>query len=185
MANLLGERLRACRRARGLTLGALALRTGLATSTLSRWESGAFQPGMAELETTLTVLDVSATERMTLLPLVKAPRTVHHLRHAAAELLPASGDLLRAMRLRKGWTQEQTARLAGVSQATLARWERTEVWPNLLHLHTLCTVLDAREPEIVVLTAGPVFSTRSLRILQLQSCSLAARIALNPCAQPT
>ena len=85
---------------------------------------------------------------------MEAPRAVKRLRDVVDISPPVSGDLLRAMRMRRGWTQQATAKRAGIAQGTLARWERTEDWPSAERLHTLCYVLQAQEAELIALTCG-------------------------------
>ncbi len=55
-----------------------------------------------------------------------------------------SGERLRAKRTKAGLSQEALARLLGVTQNTVARWERDEMtpspmlWPALEHV-TICS----------------------------------------------
>src|SRR5207248_1096237 len=58
----LGALLWEWRHRRGLSLGQLARAAGVHKATLSRWEAGARQPRVPELEAALRALDVSATE---------------------------------------------------------------------------------------------------------------------------
>ena len=136
-------------------MGALAQRAGIQVSTLSRWESGQRQPIMSTLESVLTTLTVTESERREVLILLHAPRAIHRLRGLdAASASPAGGDLLLALRQRKGWTQTQTARAMGVAQSQIARWEKNESWPTDDKLHTLCWHLGAGEDEVAALTTG-------------------------------
>lgn len=139
---------------RGLTLGALALKTGANKSTLSRWEAGKRQPSTPELEAVLDALGVSDGQRTEAWERINAPRALHRLRDLTPEGPPASGDLLRAMRLRTRRTQEETARRVGVAQSAVARWERGESWPSPERLQALCFALGAREEEMAALTGG-------------------------------
>lgn len=152
----IGTLLRQWRNARGLTLPAAASRAGVATSTLSRWESGKRSPSIPELEATLAVLGVGGPERAAVLRLLDAPRALRHLRDADGSFvgLPVGGDLLRAMRVRRGLTQTQTARAAGATQGQVAKWETSEAWPDAERLHALCAVLGAQVEEVVALTTG-------------------------------
>lgn len=151
----IGQRLRSLRQRRGLSMGALAQRAGIQVSTLSRWESGQRQPILSTLEPVLTTLTVTESERREILRLLHAPRAIHRLRSLdAAAASPAGGDLLLALRQRKGWTQAQTARAVGVAQSQIARWEKNESWPTTDKLHTLCWHLSAGEDEVAALTAG-------------------------------
>lgn len=58
------------------------------------------------------------------------------------------------MRGRRGLTQAEAARAAGVSQGRLARWEQSEDWPASERLHRLCFALGARPEETAALTGG-------------------------------
>jgi transcriptional regulator with XRE-family HTH domain len=160
IANLLRE----WREERHLSLGGLALRAGVNKSTLSRWEAGIRQPGIHELEAVLDALDITPRQRAQALSRIEAPRAIQRLRRMAENAPPVSGDLLRAMRLRQGLTQEAVAAQAGVRQSTLARWERGEEWPSVERLHTLCYLLDAQEAELVALTRGPWLTGKNDRV---------------------
>lgn len=60
------------------------------------------------------------------------------------------GELLRRERKRQGWKQADLARVVGVSQQTVAKWESGQR-PHSRHLSRLAEVLDQSEPEVVVL----------------------------------
>ncbi len=70
------------------------------------------------------------------------------------EPMPVRGDLLRAMRLRKGWTQEQAAARLDVDRTTVARWEQGERNPSHEQMHAWCFALGANERELIALTTG-------------------------------
>ncbi len=155
MVGAFEELLNTWRKQKRLSFKELARQSGVSGATLSRWEAGRTQPRMAELEAVLAALQVSPTQRQEALALMEAPRALQQLRETpGAGGPPVSGDLLRAMRLRKGWTQQETARRAGIAQATLARWERSSDWPSVERLHTLCYALQAHEEELIALTQG-------------------------------
>ena len=85
----IGPRLRALRRGRGLTLGALAADTGISVSTLSRLESGSRRPTLDLL------IPLARAHRVALDQLVAAPATgdprVHlraHRRERGSVLVP-------------------------------------------------------------------------------------------------
>lgn len=137
----------------------LAMRAQISQSTISRWEAGRFAPSMDELESVLGQLDASDEERSYTLRLINAPRAVARLRtlHSSSTSSPPfSGDLLRAMRLRKGWTLEQAAHASGIAVDILSRWEKSERQPSNDQLHALCYALNAHEEEIMALTVGGV-----------------------------
>ena len=156
-----GEHLRGLRAARGLSMSALAARAGVGQGTLSRWESGRNQPRLPELAAVLDALGATDAERKRAVSLVEAPRARLFLRGIekgpeGIEGAPegTGGDLLRAMRMRRGWTLAEAAGAAGVNTSTLSRWERGETWPSGDQLHALCYALGAHEEEVVALTCG-------------------------------
>ncbi len=156
MTSHVGELLIAWRKRKKLTSGNLSRQARISRTTLTRWEAGQTQPRIAELEAVLTALEVSPAQRQEALAHIEAPRAVQRLREVAGESPPVRGDLLRAMRLRQGWTQQNTAKRAGIAQGTLARWERSEDWPSTERLHALCYALHAQEAELIALTQGLV-----------------------------
>lgn len=150
----IGQRLRHLRTARNWSVRDLATRTGLSHSTVSRWESGKFLPSIPELEGALSVLEATSQERRALLDAITAPRALHRLREQEGVGVPVGGDLLRAMRLRQGATQAEVARATGSTQGQVARWERSEAWPDNARLQKLCWFLAAQPEEVSALTAG-------------------------------
>lgn len=156
MTSPVGALLKAWRKSQKLTGKNLARQSGIDPTTLWRWESGQTQPRIAELEAVLTALNATPLQRQEALAYIEAPRAVQRLREVAGSRPAVRGDLLRALRLRRGWTQQETAQRARIAQGTLARWERTEDWPSVERLHTLCYVLQAQEAELTALTQGLV-----------------------------
>ena len=158
MAEPIGTLLWEMRTAKCLSLGQLARSAGLSKATLSQWETGKRVPRVPELETALEALQASAAQRARAFAGIEAPRALRHLRGQASTTgltaPPTAGDLLRAMRLRKGWTQEQVSAPLGVQRHTLARWEQGERMPSTEQLQALCYVLEAAEEELVALTTG-------------------------------
>ncbi len=155
------EQMTALRLGRGLSLRRLAQSAGVSHDALGAWERGERLPRLPELEATLMALGVGSAERLRLITLVPAPRAQHHVRTAerggwaeAAGPMPGAGNLLRAMRGRRGLTQADAARAAGVSQGRLARWEQSEDWPTVERLHRLCFVLGVAPQEAAALTCG-------------------------------
>ena len=149
----IGGLLKTLRRARGLTLGELSHLAGVDDSTLSRWENGKRQPLIPELEAALKALEADVATRRSILRLLDAPRSLARLRDLdAAAAPPIGGDLLHALRLRKGWTQEQTACAIGVHRTQVTRWERGDSWPSDEKLHSLCRYLGADCDELADLS---------------------------------
>lgn len=159
-----GTFVRTLRTARNISLSGLANRAGVAKSTLSRWEAGRALPRLAELESLLGALDASPDQRRRALEMIDAPRALIKIRevdrHVASQAdadmvqAPAVGDLLRAMRVRRGRTVEEIARALGVSARSVRAWEHSDAWPVAEHLHSLCRLLDAAPSEVTALTAG-------------------------------
>src|SRR5437899_3171633 len=105
-----GELLKAWRKQKKVTRKHLSLESGISLATVKRWETGQTQPRLAELEAVLSALHVSSAQRQEALALVNAPRAVQRLREMTGTGPPLRGDLLRAMRVRQGWTQQETAK---------------------------------------------------------------------------
>src|SRR5262249_52954580 len=158
----LGEYLRQLRRSQRRTLAELSANAGVSLNTLSRWETGTFQPRLAELEATLQALGVTSAQRERALSLVEAPRAVARLRERAqeqkAELVelagqaPTRGDLLRAMRLRRRLTVEQVATGLGVAPRSVRRWEGSEAVLPEERLDDICRLLGVTAEERLALS---------------------------------
>jgi transcriptional regulator with XRE-family HTH domain len=140
----------------GWSLGKLARQAGVSKSALSQWETGARQPRITELEAVLDALNATTLQRTLVFSRVEAPRAIRHLTRKASENRlgppPTVGDMLRALRLRQGWTQAQLAHRLGVNDSSIARWERSERFPSTEQMQALCYALEAQEEEIVALT---------------------------------
>jgi transcriptional regulator with XRE-family HTH domain len=159
----LGEFLRQLRKTQRLTLAQAGERAGVSFVTLSRWETGQFQPRLPELEAVLAALGVTPYQRTQALALIDAPRAIAQLREEAQERLPdlveiaghapAIGDLLRAMRLRRRLGLEQVAASLRVHPTTVRRWEGSEVAVPEERLPELCRLLGAEEEERQSLSA--------------------------------
>jgi transcriptional regulator with XRE-family HTH domain len=154
--------LRTLRRGRHLTIDQAAHQAGIHRATLDRWEKGRVQPRLPELRVLLGALGASPQHRRQALTLVDAPRAqalVRLDRARSAERagfgpLPHGGDLLRAMRLRRGWSLGEIAAHLGVTSMTIRRWEAMETWPSAQQLHRLCYALEAKVEEMLALTCG-------------------------------
>ncbi len=176
MMETVGNKLRTRRQSGGLSLEALAQRAGVGKSTLSAWENGKALPRLAELEAVGAALGWSASERREILGLLDAPRAVQMLRQAEGIGPPVGGDLLRAMRLRMRRTQQDVAAQIGVSQSTLAKWERSEDWPASERLHALCFALKAAPEELQALTCGGRFLARANEDLRFDAVEFRNRL---------
>ncbi len=158
----LGDYLRQLRRSQRLTLAQLSANAGVSLNTLSRWETGAFQPRLAELEAALRALGAVPAQWEQALAMVEAPRAVARLREEAqerqAEMVelaghaPTTGDLLRAMRLRRRLTMEQVARGLGVAPRSVRRWEGAEGALPEERLDDICLLLGVTPEERLALS---------------------------------
>jgi transcriptional regulator with XRE-family HTH domain len=165
-AHEIGALLRQWRCERGLSQTDLATRAKISPSTLSRWEAGKSKPGGPELEATLQALAVSPAQVYQALLAARTPGSRRRLSPALPPdekaddsfipsfLPPVGGDLLRALRLRRGMPQAQLASLLGVPQNAVARWERSETWPDATRLNEICFHLNAYPEELHALTVG-------------------------------
>ena len=158
MSGKLGGNIKEWRVGRGLTLDKMAAAAQVSKRTLIRWEQDQSQPRLPELEAVLAALQVTTLQRRRAMELLDAPRAAVLLRQESAATdeaaPPLSGDLLRAMRLRKGRTLEDTAQEIGLSASVISRWERSEMWPEPGNLHRLCYALGAGAEEVTALTTG-------------------------------
>lgn len=152
----LGVYLSQLRVAKGVSVTELAKTMGVRRATVSEWLAGKRRPRLSDLLHLLDLLQITEAQRRRAVSLYQAPTTIF-LPEAVAqvgEASPHGGDLLRALRMRRGWTQEQTAQAIGVTQSQVAKWERGMRWPDTGDLHNLCQRLNAREEELVALTIG-------------------------------
>ena len=139
-----------------------ARKAGLHRATLDRWEKGATQPRLTELDALLKALDANARQKQAALQLMETPRAMRQVRSEMTEIaeqsgmgsMPHGGELLYAMRMRRGVSLDEAARAALVTSGTVRRWEKMDVWPSIEQLHRLCYALGAQEEEIVALTLG-------------------------------
>lgn len=148
------EYLRELRRGRCLTLGQLALRSGVNKSTLSRWETGTHTPRVPELLRALDALGVSPADQSRALTLLDAPRAVLALRgDPDPAALPVSlGTVLYSLRRRAGTMQAQVARAVGVSRSLVSQWEHDDARPVTAQRHALGFALGASAEEVGVLS---------------------------------
>jgi transcriptional regulator with XRE-family HTH domain len=141
----------------GTLLWQMRSASGLSLGKLAR------QPAITELEAVLKALGANAAQRTQAFARIQAPRAVRHLReHILGDGLlppPTVGDLLRVMRLRRGWTQEQVAVHLGIHRSSVVRWEQGERLPSAEQTQALCYVLDAHEAELIALTRGHFHET--------------------------
>lgn len=157
MAEGIGEFIQKLRAARGMSLRQLAKAAGIAPGTLSYWEAGQVQPRIPELDAVLDALDCSESMRREAYVRINAPRALAKLRDTARladglpeedlAWFPASGDLLRSLRLRRELTLEQAAAMLGVHPSTISRWEHSKTLSSKNHLKAYCNLLCACPKE--------------------------------------
>lgn len=147
-----GEYLHRLRQRRRLTLGQIALQSGVSKATLSRWEKGIHLPRRSELVGVLDALNLSSQERVAALRLLEVPRAIHLERESAADLHLSLGDVLYALRQRSGKTQEEAAHAVNVSRSLYRQWENDDSRPSDAQLHSLGFALGASVEETVQLT---------------------------------
>lgn len=154
-ASDLGDRLKALRQARGLSREEAAARGGTGFATLRSWESGRRTPRGPALDRLLRVVETPPRERAELL-------ARHDEAYARVVLMDTPqgppvdhGTLLRAFRLRNGWTQAEAARRTGVSQSAVAHWEAGNRLPEGPDLHAALFALGATGEEALAMLALP------------------------------
>ncbi len=131
-----------------------ALKSGISRITLWRWEKGQVLPRDTELHSALKALGLDQEQRRDMLLCLEQARGRGIERMLAKSELPLSyrRDVLRAVRMRKGWSQERAASEAGISRPTLLRWERGDSWPSTDRLQALCFSWEVNEREFAALT---------------------------------
>ena len=156
-----GTLVRAWRDQRGLSLGQLALRSGLNKATLSRWENSLSLPRIPELIRVLDALEAPSTVRSHSLRLLDTPRAiVAERRESRAPMRLSLGDMLYGLRQRSGKTQAEAASAADVSRSQVAHWENDANQPTASQLHAMGFALGASAEEIVALTMGTFAQAR-------------------------
>lgn len=188
LSGTIGDYLRDLRLSRRISLRDLARLAGVNASTLSRWEAGVTCPSNHELTAVLRALKASDRESEEAWERLRAPRALSHAKQQAPFPMPLHGDLWRAMRLRKGWTLEQTASALGVTCATLSRWERSERVPPLEDRIRLGQLLDATPAEMETLCQEdqgtlPLFTVRPTTLAEIRD-AIAERFVPSGPEQP-
>lgn len=172
--------LRARRLERGLSQKELAQRVHVSERTLRYWETGTTSPGQWELESLLTILELTAREHAQALALLPTRRGIRLFRAAShSALLPAKergplpvlGDLLQAMRLRRGLTQSQLALSLQISRSTILRWETADARPSEENLARMCTLLGAYPEEKLALSDRRIPLWEGKPYLSLEECA--------------
>ena len=181
----LGEELRTLRLARGLSLGVAAERAGLSKSALAGWESGRSRPRGSGFARLLDSLEAEPRPRARLLHAADPQFAQFALADTALGAPVDLGAVIRAMRLRRGMTQAEVARAAGVTQATVARWESGDTVPSGATLHTVAHALGASPEEGVALVctqgvASGMLPDAPFGSLEAMNLGFAARLSRGP-----
>jgi len=58
---------------------------------------------------------------------------------------------LKAARVNAGYTQEEAARLIGVTSDTLSNWERGLSYPNVIHLRAILDKYNVQYDDLIFL----------------------------------
>lgn len=149
----LGEALRGLRAARGLGTGETARRAGVSKGALQHWEAGRNRPTGPALGRVLDALEADARLRARLLAEADPRHAQVALAGTALGPPVALGAVLRAMRARRGMTQADLARAAGVTQSTVAKWESGDSAPPASALHHAAFALGAAPEEALALAS--------------------------------
>ena len=168
-----GSLIRTLRKERNISAEVLASRAGVAPSTLYRWEKGETVPRVFELCRVLDALYVSPEQRHQAMLLLSSPQATAQLRAETtlvipvveewASCVPGTGDLLRAMRVRRNMTGKQLAERLRISQSTVTRWEQSQTAPPLDLLDALFTLLKALPEERAFLSDRRILLNTPLR----------------------
>jgi transcriptional regulator with XRE-family HTH domain len=156
MGSEFGQFCRTLRKRRGLTQIELAGKAALAVRTLIYWETGQREPRGEELSGVLQALNVTPAERDQAYLLLTSSHGIQLIRQRARTqtasnrtngVLPDLGDLIAALRIRKGWPRERLAAQMQVKVSTVIGWERTQHLPNDENIDRMCAMLDAYPEE--------------------------------------
>lgn len=71
------------------------------------------------------------------------------------DLIPTTGDLLRAAREEKKWRQEDVAEKIGVSVITVSRWERNDTFPSSSNQRKLRILFEKSKQELGLVEPAP------------------------------
>jgi len=178
MSDELSTLLRTRRKHCGLSQSEVAAKSGVSARTLRYWESGEKVPRVMELQSVLKALGVSAREAVLFISLIKAPRGHQRIKDMAHSLAPHPpvfmshpGDLIHAMRVRKGISQERLAHELGVSTTTVMRWETMRSSPSESNLERLSALLNADAEEAYYLLIKQLSSYDGELHTDIEACS--------------
>ncbi len=155
----LGVLLREQREALGLSQRQAARIASIASSTLSRWESGTCDPRVPELQSLLSALGVDGQGSLRILASQDTPRAARAVRHERAA--PSGGELLRVLRVRAGLSLVEVASQFGVATSTVSRWESSLSRPSRTTLSSLLLFLGASPEERLCVESSGLAKVRS------------------------
>ncbi len=176
---LLGNALRQLRIKREITRERLATQAQITPRTLRNWEANQQQPRGVELESVLMALEATQAERTEIYallpdrrrnPLAQKGDGTRPVPTSSLGPLPGSGDLIRTMRMRRGWTQEQFAVELRINRSTIYRWESTRTVPSEDDSARLCSALGALPHEAAALQSGRISPSYWPPQLTLEEC---------------
>lgn len=131
-------RLRAARKAAGITQKEVADICGVAESTVRHWEAGRQSPkGQTELDRTLMFIETAERDPM-------AAKQLPRVRFNPGQVM--SGAEIRELRERLGLTAAEMAHRLGVSETTMSRWETGKNAPSPTAMQALAA-LEQTAPE--------------------------------------
>lgn len=128
----LGENIRYRRTVMGLTQKQLAAKIGIGTTRMSEYERGRHKPQEVTLEWIAGALDCRVEELFT-------------------DLAPSrdAGRKIRALRKKKGISQEVLAGFVGVTYGAVAKWECGYTRPLPANLLALADALGCRVEDLI------------------------------------
>lgn len=164
----LAKQLRILRESRRLSIAQMARVGGVSESTVRRWEASESTktPRFYEISRTLDALHASQTERLAIL--AAHPEFSYRPLLTDAVLPASSGDLLRALRMRRGIGVRQLAREIGVAPGVITHWETGKHIPSTDQSERLLIALRALPDEFAILRRG----TSELGITRFVDASL-------------
>lgn len=157
----LGKRLLELRRRHGFSQERLAANAGVSVRAIQYWEAGRQMPRDVELDQVLTALNATPSERALAYAALPDQRGIRLMRRMEAESvavaallgpLPGIGDLIKALRVRSGKTQQQLADGMRVNRSTVIRWEATRTVASGDDMVRLFSLLDASPEEQAALS---------------------------------
>lgn len=143
VATMPGYGLRALRKSLGVSPRHIAETLGVTARTLYGWERGGSRLPVRLIPSLARCLDLAADELV---------RVLGAARHGGYRVAESSGDLA-GLRAAAGFSRNRAARLLGVSEDVLARWERGEVVPPWRSVELMASLYES-SPGAVAEASG-------------------------------